>query len=115
MADRNEPTNVTDYQKPRPRVVIAVLLNAVTSGVTVNGFLVGDLARYTIDVNGISGDTIQFEGRISETADWRQIGVNVTVDAHVLSTDFPLIDEIRAKVSTYDAGTITVTLFGSTF
>lgn len=87
--------------------VLQTLLNAVTSGgagtehdlSAVNGYEGGS---HSVEVSGISGDTVEIEGQIDST--WHSLG-SITADG--LYTYQGVFKQIRGNVTSYGAGTIT--------
>jgi len=98
-----------------PRPLEVALLSGAVSAQSSSWQLIGHCKKLSIDVSGISGDTVQVRGSNSATEpaatdDGRQVGSDITSDTIYAITD--AVKWIKVKISTYSAGTISAQLFG---
>lgn len=86
------------------------LLNAVTTSGAGTGFDLSAVSGYagsghTVEVSGISGDTVKIQGTIDGST-WHDIGANFTADG--VQTFGGCWQQLRGDVFSYSAGTITM-------
>jgi hypothetical protein len=100
-----------------PEVLHAVLLDAATAATNGTWFDLGAHRKdVALHVDGINGDTISITGSSTTTIPANAthadlIGSTITADGHLALTAPPRF--IKARISTYSAGTVSVYVVAS--
>jgi len=92
-----------------PYRIVATLLNEVEAQVNGNVLDVSKMRLQSVAVTGTFVGTVQLEGTADDVT-FFQIGSNITSAS--LITSIPYVKGIRAKVSAYTSGKITVKYMG---
>lgn len=109
------------YQKPE--IDINTLHTAATATGNGTAIAVNQYVSVGVSIEGISGDTITFEGTINNGTDWYAVKArNLTSGAEattatadgVYAVNVTGLVQFRARISTYGAGTITVIAISTT-